>query len=216
MTGKKLLVTRPEYDKVTNYLSSWSHEVILAASKKGFQVKDLGADNVNEKNFSRYVKKQKPSFIMINGHGSPDCIVGHGGKILLEKGRNEDLLKGSVAYALSCNSAAGLGPSAVENGAKAYIGYKLSFGFLTNKNKECTPEEDELANYFKEASNQVPLTLIKGKGAGLAYERSQHKFKELISGLSASDSVPEAKELRFWLFWDMNAQALIGDKKART
>lgn len=210
----KLLVIRPEWDKVTYYLSDWSYEIILLAQANSFQVKDLGGEKANRTEFEKFIKKQNPDFIIINGHGSPSKIQGHKNQIILEKDKNDDILKDKVIYALSCHSAKELGPAAVEKGAKAYVGYESPFGFLTNKNKECIPNEDELANIFKIPSNEIPINLIKGKTVGESFEKSQEKFKEMIIKFGSSQSESEAKEIRFWLFWDMEVQVALGDMDA--
>ncbi len=214
MSSRKAIVTRPEFDKVTSYLSEWCEEIILLASEKGIKIKDLGCENVTRKEFEKYMKKQKPTLVIMNGHGKPDRIGGHKNEVLVIKGENEHILKNKIVYALSCHSAEELGKAAIEKGTTSYIGYNRPFCFLTNKNKECTPEDDELANNFKEASNKVPISLVNGKPSGVAYRKSQDKFRELIIGFGSSDALPEAKDIRFWLFWNMRSQVLLGEENA--
>ena len=214
MASKKVLFTRPQHDDVTNYLSSWCEEVIIFAHDNNIQVKDLGAENVTRENFEKFIVGQDPKLVIINGHGEEDCIFGHKNEVLVKKGVNDNILRGRIVYAVSCDSAYELGPSAVDKGAIAYIGYDSPFGFLTNKNKECTPEDDELANNFKEPSNVVPLSLLKGNSVGASYEKSQNRFKDLIKKFTNSHTLLEAKDIRFWLFWDMKAQKLLGSPES--
>ena len=214
MVEKKALVTRPEHDKVTRYLSEWSAEVINYANKNAIKIIDLGADKVTAGIFASYLKKQSPKLVLINGHGSPDEVAGHKDKTILKKGKNEGLLKNKIAYVLSCHSALELGPAAVKKGAKAFIGYNSPFVFLTDKNKECILEEDNLANIFKEPSNIISLSLIQGDTVEKAHQKSQEKYKELIKYYGSSNVTPEAKEIRFWLFWNMQSQVTIGEGAA--
>lgn len=215
MSSKRVLVTRPEHDKVTNYLSNWAHEVIIYAKARGVDIVDLGSDKVKRKIFEEYMSSINPRLVFINGHGNRDCVCGHKDEIILQKDKNEKILAGKIVYALSCHSGAELGPAAIKNGnADAYIGYNAPFCFLTDKYRECTPDEDPLANVFKKASNQIPFSLIKGKSVEDAYKNSQNKFKELIRQYGVSDSSPEAAEIRFWLFWDMSSQVVHGKNEA--
>ncbi|MBI4146795.1 hypothetical protein HY489_05660 [Candidatus Woesearchaeota archaeon] len=209
MTSQNAIITRPEHDKITKYLSEWNKEVITEAKKKGILMKDLAADKANRTEFEKFLTKQNPSFVFLNGHGDAETVKGHKDEPLVKCGDNEEVLKDKVVYALSCDSASKLGASAIKKGTKAYIGYTEPFSFLTNKNKECRPKDDELANVFKEASNQVALALLNGKTAEDAYNVSQLKFKELMQKFSASNAPLEAEEIRFWLFWDMQAQAVL-------
>ena len=205
MTSQSALITRPEHDKITKYLSEWNDEIIAEAKKRGVPMKDLAGEKATRAEFEKFLNKQNPSLIFLNGHGDSETVKGHKDEPLVKCNDNEAVLKHKVIYALSCDSAAKLGVSAVEKGTKAYIGYTEPFSFLTNKNKECRPKDDELANVFKEASNQVSLALLRGKSPQEAYDLSQMKFKELMQKFSASNAPPDAEEIRFWLFWDMQA-----------
>mgnify|MGYP001557806115 FL=1 len=209
MAYPSVLITRPEHDKITRYLSELNEEIILEANKKGITIKDLQGENANRTAFESFLKKQKPSLVFLNGHGDAKTVHGHKNEPLLKYEENEKLLKGTTVYALACDSATTVGHSAVKQGTTAYIGYTEPFSFLTNKNKECRPKDDELANSFKEASNQVGLALLNGKTPAEAYARSQLKFKELMQKFSASNAPPEAEEIRFWLFWNMQAQTVL-------
>ena len=203
------IITRPEHDKITKYLSEWNEEIIAEAKKRGILIKDLAAKKANRAAFESFVIKQNPELVFLNGHGDSETVKGHKNEPLVKCNDNEKVLNDKTVYALACDSASKLGISAINKGTKAYIGYTDPFSFLTNKNKECRPKDDELANVFKEASNQVSLALLRGKTPKEAYDLSQSKFRELMQRFSASDAAPEAREVRFWLFWDMQAQAVL-------
>ncbi|MBI3051105.1 hypothetical protein HYY74_01470 [Candidatus Woesearchaeota archaeon] len=214
MSPKRILFTRPEHDKVTFYLSCWAHELLVQAKNKGHHIIDVGAEKAIKSVLEEYLIKSNPRLVLLNGHGNREAVGGHKDELLIIKAQNDHLLAGKIIYALSCHSAAELGPSAVASGATAFIGYNAPFCFLTDKNRECTPDNDPLANIFKEASNQIGLSLIKGKTVQSAYQTSQNKFQQLIRKHGSSDSTPEAKEIRFWLFWDMKSQVAHGEQGA--
>lgn len=117
-----MLITRPEHDKVTTYLSTWSEELILLAAEKGIQYKDLCAENATKEEVEKYLRKQNPKLIILNGHGSPDAISGHKNEPIITRGQNEDILAEKIIYARACHSAAELGPAAIAKGAVAFIG----------------------------------------------------------------------------------------------
>lgn len=209
------LITRPDYDKVTSYLSAWAYDIVQFAQQKGMKVADLHGAKANKKMFVSFISKKNPRFVMMNGHGTPDSVYGCGGEVLVKKDENEILLKNKIVYAIACHAASELGKSAVNTGsASAFIGYIQPFCFITNKNSECIPKEDKLANIFKEASNQVSVSLIKKNNVEMSYTNSQKKFRQLMKDQSASESLPGASEIRFWLFWDMQSQTFLGDPKA--
>lgn len=217
MISKKngVIVTRPQHDKVTYYISSWAEDIILFCHDNGIDFFDLGSNQVTKEKFEGYLNKQKPRIVLLNGHGDNESICGHNDEKIVEIGQNERVLREKIVYALTCNSGAELGESAIENGTETFIGYNAPFSFLTNKNKECVPEEDELANIFKEPSNQVSLNLLKGNTAKESYEKSQAKYRELIRKYSTSNALPEWKDIRFWLYWNKVSQVILGNKEAK-
>ena len=181
MSSIKLLVTRPEYDIVTSYLSSWALDALELADKLNVKFSDLGCENVNRKEFDKRMKAMNPSFVFLNGHGTADSVLGHNSEIILQADDNDSLLKNKIVYALACESALELGPSAINKGALAYIGYVQPFAILTDANSESVPEDDKLAQWFKESSVQVSDAILRGKSTQAAYEKSQNKYKELIN-----------------------------------
>ena len=60
----KILITRPEHDDTTHYLSHWSRQAIDLAEKKGIKVFDLHRENANRQKFNGIIQKQKPNFVI--------------------------------------------------------------------------------------------------------------------------------------------------------
>jgi asparagine synthetase B (glutamine-hydrolysing) len=125
--NKILLVTRSDHEITTRYLSAWSGKIIELARKKNIQVMDLKRDKANLKELKSRAAKMRPLFIILNGHGSDDCVTGYDDKILIKAGNNESILESKITYAVSCRSAAKLGIESVKAGALAYIGYTGDF-----------------------------------------------------------------------------------------
>ncbi len=182
-----ILITRPRYEKVTHYLYYWSDVIVAEAKKRTGGVIDLQKEKASRKLIESYLAKQKPEIVIFNGHGNDVCVTGHDEEVLIESGVNSDLLKDKVVYMRSCDSGKILGPQAIKEGAKAFIGYTELFRFWTDNNSVKSPLKDEYAIPFFETSNQVALSLVKGKSAREAHEDSLKVYEKIIGKLLTSD-----------------------------
>lgn len=211
----KVLITRPEHDPGTRYLSRWSENVIEEARKRNFDVIDLHKDKAIRKEFEGRVHKANPALIVMNGHGNEASVTGHDNEVLVQHGDNEALLHNRVTYAVSCDSAAVLGAECVKSGETAFIGYNKSFIFNFTPQHILRPTQDKRAAQFLNASNQVPISLLKGHTAKQASDRSKSLFRNAIQKLLPSiTSDPFAREDAKDLFWDMNHQICLGAQDA--
>ncbi len=210
----RILVTRPNSDRTTRYLSEWAKKAIELASKKGDIILDLYKNKANRKQFESMIRRNTPSFIFINGHGNEVCVTGQNEEVLVEADHNENILSKSVIYAVSCSSGKTLGKNSVKAGAYSYIGYEDKFIFLFDEKKRTRPLEDKVAGPFLESSNQVAVSLIKGHTAGEAFASSQKCFMRKIQKLLSSGvSVRESSALRY-LLWNKQFQVCIGNPSA--
>jgi len=182
---------------------------------KGFDVIDLHREKAEQKEFEGRINKTNPSLIILNGHGNENSVTGHDNKVLIEKGKNEKLLKKRITYAISCDSAKNLGQSCADNDT-TYIGYEKSFIFNLDRKYLNRPLNDQRAKRFLDPSNQVSLSLLKGHSSKEASERSKEAFRREVGLLLTSlhsdpDSLADAKDL----WWDMQYQVCLGaqDKK---
>lgn len=89
-------------------------------------------------------------------------------------------------------------------GAKGFIGYIQPFIFLHDPDFFNRPLEDKLASPVLECSNQVGISLIKGKSITQAQEDSLAKYTEMIDKYSTSDATDSF--LLPILLWNMNNQ----------
>lgn len=209
MNDKILLITRPNHDITTNYLYYWSEKIIDEADKKYVKVIDLKGKRANRKEFTKIISKTSPSIVIINGHGDNKTVTGFDNEYLISKSQNENLLKKTVTYAVSCSSAKELGPACIASGARAYIGYTDDFTFVIDQSKITRPLEDNTAKLFLEPSNQVGISLIKGNNPQVSYQKSQDAFRRNIRHLLTSESSEEEKEALPFLLWDMTHQACL-------
>lgn len=211
----RMLTTRPNSDRTTRYIAEWAQQVIDLAKQKGHNVLDLAGQRANRKEFESMVRKNKPSFLFLNGHGNADVVTGQNEEPLVQVNDNEEILKGSVTYALSCSAGKTLGPHAVKNGATAFIGYRDEFIFLFNEAQRTRPGQDALAVFFAEPSNQVAISLLKGHTAKEAHEKSKRTFVRGIRKLLTSQATDQESAAIRYLLWDMQHQVCLGNGDAK-
>lgn len=206
-----MLITRPNHDVTTNYLYFWSKPILEQAKKSKVSLTDLVGIRANYSEFTSIVKKTHPSLIVFNGHGSESVVAGYDNEYLVEAGRNDKILAGSVIYARSCKSAKVLGPKSIISGCKAYIGYDDDFVFFIEDRMINRPLEDKTAKLFIQPSNQVVISLLKGQSAGDSNRRSKEGFKRIIQKMATSASTKEKAELVPYMVWNYTHQVCLGD-----
>jgi len=210
--NRAILITRPDHDLVTKYLYVWTGLFIKIAKKKGVKYFDLSGKKAIRQKFESYLKKQKPSLLFLNGHGSREVITGHDDEILIDK---DSSFRGGVTYARSCDAGQLLGRILVNSGLETFIGYKRKFILGYSPDKTTKPLQDNIAKLFLEPSNLVPSTLLKGHTSQNAYERSKqamHKnFQKMISSVATFEERYAAK----WLWSNMSCQVLLGNPHSK-
>lgn len=211
MSNVFILITRPRHDPITRYFYEWSGEIKKFAESKGFTALDLRAEKATRGHFESYLKKHHPSFLFLNGHGNADVISGHDNQVLVDI---TSAIETSVIYARSCDAAKTLGVYLVNNGVKAFIGYKKKFICgVAGRSSELL--EDEIARLFLEPSNLIPSTLLKLHNAEEAHSRSldamYRNFRRMISSTASREERYAAR----WLWSNIHGQVLLGDKTAK-
>jgi len=83
-----VLFIRPSHDDVTSYLFHYSKQLVSEAEAKGFNTLNKEKEKTTKKIITKIIKKNNPSFIMFNGHGNPNIIVGHQNEPLITCGEN--------------------------------------------------------------------------------------------------------------------------------
>ena len=198
---KTYLITRPEHDDTTHYLSKWCEETITLARNKGLKVLDLHREKAVRKEFEERIDKLSPHLIVLNGHGDADKVTGNNKEPILVAGDNEGLLRDKIVYAISCSSAKLLGPKSIEKGTLNYSGYDDDFIFFYDPNNMTKPLSDETAKLFLEHSNLFIESMIKGNTIRDSKQRAENKLRENIIKLSSSSSI-DSNLIRF-LWWDL-------------
>lgn len=204
-----MLVTMPNYDRMTWYLSAWADEYIKTLVPKAMSVYMLRGEDVKRKKFESYVKKQRPTTLFINGHGAADRIAGHDHDIILDT-QNVSVLKGINVYALSCQSAKELGPKAIEAGAKGYIGYKEDFILVSQPSKAGHPKDDAAAALFLNPSNVIVAALGKGHNVQESAQKGKSAYTNSILQALNSDIQSDFDKYVPYLIWNRTHLSVHG------
>lgn len=149
-----------------------------------------------------FLSKKSVDLVLLNGHGASDCIGGYNDEILLDL-NNVQLLKGKTVHALSCKTAAKLGPAAMRAGAKGYIGYDENFVLLSNPRRISSPLKDTIAKLFLDPAFVAPAALLDGKTADEATELAVNAYKQSIKTALNSDIQSDDDKCASYLFWNM-------------
>lgn len=206
-----LIITRPEHDHTTRYLSLWSEKILETAKKKGINTVDLKGNKATKKELTGRINKLKPSLVILNGHGNKSTVAGHDDEPLVKVGINENILFQRITYAVSCKSAKRLGAKCATKAKTTYIGYDDDFMFTSDLRKSTNPLLDKRAKPFMEASNQVVISLLKGRKAIDASNRSKESFKKSYTKLLSSKATPDNLNDAKLLWWDSHHQQCLGD-----
>jgi len=206
-----LLITRPEHDYATRYLSAWSEKLFDLIKSKGYLIIDLYRERANRKEIESVLSKRNSDLVIINGHGSDDAVAGHDNNLLIKTGDNSSLLSNKITYAISCRSARVLGKEIAQNAETAYIGYKDDFIFVYLEKYRTRPIEDKFAGLFLGPSNLVVTTLLKGHSAKESVSRARQEFLRNIQGLLTSKVKSDDSSALRYLVWDMRNLVLQGD-----
>lgn len=202
------LVTRPEHDDTTHYLSAFCKQTIDFAEKNGISVVDLH----REKAVRREVEGRLTyaTLVVFNGHGNEDSVAGYKDEILISVGLNAHLLCGKVVYAISCRSAAVLGRSAKQKGCVSYIGYDDDFVFVYTSELMAHPLQDKTASLFLSPSVRLIDSLLKKNTVGQAVEKCKESLRENLMRTAGAD---DSSLLRY-LWWDLRCMQSLGDQDA--
>ena len=212
--NKKMLITRPEHDDTTHYLSHWGKKAIEIAEAKNITIFDLTREKANKKKTEGILSTQNPWLVIFNGHGKENAVSGHKNEFLIIAQHNEELLKEKITYALSCRSAKILGPESVKKGAKAYLGYEEDFIFFYDPQRITDPLNDDTAALFLAPSTEAMISLIKGNSIEETEKRTKEMFKENMKKLLSSEATNNESSMAKYLWWNMKYLTAHGDKQA--
>jgi len=208
-----ILFSRPCHDITLSYLHHYSKELIKYSEDKGYKTINREKEQANKKEIIKIISKQKPEFIMFNGHGNPDLIAGHKNEIIISKD-NSKVLSNAIVYSLTCSSGQKLGKLVVTNGTICFIGYDEDFNLGKDSDSEASPRRDNIAKLFLEPSNILVRSLIDGSSVKIAIKKAKEQMRKNIWYLSTTKDFPEAPFLAPFLFSNYTSLIVHGDDEA--
>jgi hypothetical protein len=120
-----------------------------------------------------------------------------------------------VVYTRCCNAAALLGPMAVKKGALAFIGYNKSYVFATSGSCITRPLTDAVAKLFLEASNLIPISLVKGNTASEADRKSKRAMGANLRFMLSGAATQAQKDAAPLMWNNLTCQVVLGDGNAK-
>ncbi|HEU5114280.1 MAG TPA: hypothetical protein VFT82_00775 [Candidatus Paceibacterota bacterium] len=180
------------------------------ARRWGRKIFDLDKSKASRKKVESYLQSQKPELVILNGHGHNRAIGGHDNEEIINMS-NARILKNATVYARACSAGKVLGQEIVNQGAKAFIGYKEDFLFFKNEIDFKDPLKDDYAQPFFESSNQVATSLLKGKTPKEAHIDSMKSHLKWIEKLSTTAAGDRAFLIPF-IKWNACFQVCITEK----
>lgn len=202
-----LLITLPQSDIVTQYLTVFSKPIINECKKRQIKYHEIKNNDVNMKNVENKIKSYDYKMNVFNGHGEISSIKGHKNRIIIDKS-NSVLLKNKITYARSCWTAEGVG-RICEDSSGCFIGYKIPFMFLSDITWSGNPIKDNIAKIFFDTSNRVPIGLIKGQTAKQADDNSRKSMLKMIKKLLL-EKQKDSQVIAEVLWNNFSGQVLIG------
>src|SRR3989344_2706380 len=190
-----VLLTRPRHDTATHYLYHWAGELIRVATERKVDLVDLAKGKAKKKAIQSYLAKNVCDVVLINGHGDAVSVCGHDDEVIIAVDDGDDLFKDKIVFIRSCESGAVLGQAIIRKGAKGFVGYVQPYIIPFQEDSFHDPLKDEFAQPILESSNQVGISLLKGRTSLEAHADSLKKYDEkmdelLTSGKSMTFLIP--------------------------
>lgn len=208
-----MIIIRTNHDIQTSYLFEWSDAVIEEAEKRNFTVNKVEGKDITEDNLRKRIRSRQPSLIFFNGHGSRRSLINNQKEEFINPD-SADVFNKTITFARACECLAELGPEAVEQGCRAFIGYKKKFWIARQHEWECNPLKDPVAKPVLEGSNVIMRELLKGRTVDEAVRKSHEHAEKSIMELIYSKELLASASLQAIVAND-GALGFEGDDSAK-
>lgn len=210
-----IIITLPNYDLETNYLSCYSQELIKFANDNGKKIIGLKKPLLCKAEFKKRVQTNNPCLIIINGHGDEHTIFcnNFNGKeeILIAEYEDNSYLLGKTTFARACSAGASLGKTLAEKQG-CFIGFKIPFVFYADDTYVNNPIKDKRARIFLEPTNELAKSLVKDQSPEHAAEVFQTICSKNLYHILNKPNEPGFLMLATALWNNMEALVVINNK----
>jgi hypothetical protein len=194
---------------VTKAFKRWVSDLESAAATRQVSVTRLYDADAVRTNTETELRQNRPSVFAFLGHGKRSQLLQDKRTAILDES-NANLLVGTIALTIACDSADQLGAIAVQRGARAYVGYRRRFFFALS---------GEAEERFRLAANTPAMSLLSSADTTcqVAVNAAKRLFEE---GVEFYDRGPgsggyDADVTASWFNWDRDYLTLIGDATAK-
>lgn len=207
----KVLLTSPCFDAATIFGYWWKDKTVTQSLVNGYETLDLKMGDAVRDVFESAIQNFNPEVFYGYGHGNAELFTGQNKDILLHACYNDHLMSGRIVYLLSCTTGQKLGPSMVNKGARAYIGYDDYFVWADYD----LPPGGFYHGCFYDFSNVIIANILYGNPVSVAVERALERAYGWIDYLSSLEDDPLASKIIEYLLHDRNSLVSFGDKSAQ-
>lgn len=174
VTRKLLLIYSSEY-----FWEDGAKDAKNKALSEGWTVFEYGGSNATKSNIEAAIQNENPDFILHYNHGNSYQLFGNGLVFDAYPGNptNVHLLSGKSISTISCKSALGLGPAAINSKTRAYLGFKDNFTYLADSAKSLFPV---IWNTYIEVTNVANKALLVGQTYKTAEDIALKAYQEVI------------------------------------
>ena len=121
-----------------------------------------------------------------------------------------------IVYARSCNAGISLGSKCMNKSKNGcFIGYNLPFIFYMDSKWTAKPSNDKVAGLFLIPSNNVPISIIKGRTALKAHTRAKKGMLKTMQKLVKGEQEEETPFYLEALWNNYSGQILSGNGEAK-
>jgi hypothetical protein len=210
-TGPVILAIDANFDPVTKAPFEYREaNVYPHIEEKGFTIVRRQGVQARRAEVIPQARKANVIYLTGVGHGFPNSYTGDNlDSIFSTKTLSEKECKGKIVHFLSCETAAGLGPSFVDKGCRAYFGYSDNFTY-----------PPILEQVFFECDSEIDLGFVEGLKADEVYKRVVARFQQHIDQLKSTGDSGDLHnasilEVDLRLLRAPSVSAEYGDKNAR-
>jgi hypothetical protein len=194
-----MLITliHPANDAAALELSNWCTRIIPHLNE-GLAVKTLYAGSANRASIPPALLNAH--CVLFYGHGGDAELLGASGPIIDTE--NVGLAKGAILVAVACSSAKVLGPTAVSQGLRAYLGFRDRFVWVSRDPEGC----------FEAAINAGVHRVVRGDTMEEAVTTMRDGLGDVVEYYLNGQGRKSPNRALGWLaaFWDQQHLELHG------
>jgi hypothetical protein len=198
MTKQNVVFVTPAGDTQAGILSQWGR-LIAAGMLRDDPIHLDG--HVSRGQLETWLSSRLAAVVFFC-HGQPDSL---GNAVSLLDLENAGMCRGWLVIAIACHSALRLGPAAIEEGARSYLGFKHEFSWPLQYSRP-----------FGDAVMAGLRPILEGAPIEAGERRMKEEFLNLYDRFKNGSARRQNNSTLFWMSALLNAETLclLGDPQA--